>query len=139
MRWLAITALLAACSGDGSTSADAALFDIPPTATPRETIMEDVPLVVDEIVEAIMTGGAGDYAHITMTADGAPIDWNLHGHAGGGTQVVNEELRVRSVDYVFHPTDTADWFLLIRNKGQTDITVKLQIDLYENMIWKGWQ
>lgn len=133
--------LLAACGGDdgGSTPVDAAPVDVPADAVPRQVVMENVPLVVNEIAEAILVGGATDYAHITMTAGGAPLDWNLHGHANGSTQVVQEELGVTSVDYVFLPSAQADWYLLLRNKGQTDVTVQLRIELYGEMTWSGWQ
>ncbi|MGE0550621.1 MAG: hypothetical protein AB7O24_08620 [Kofleriaceae bacterium] len=110
-----------------------------PDGPPRETIEENVPLVVTEIVEAIMHGGDGDVAHIMLTVPGPSLDWNMHGHANGGTQVIIEELKVEGVDYVFAPSDTADWYLLLRNKSQTDINVALKIDLYGEMTWSGWQ
>lgn len=138
MKALALV-LLAACDGGGSTAVDARMVDVPPNVPPRETVMENVPLVVGEIREAILTGGPTDYAHITMSAGGAPLDWNLHGHANGGTQVVTEALKVMSVDYTFLPSAQADWFLLIRDKGPTDIVVELKIELFGDMIWKGWQ
>lgn len=131
--------LLVGCGGSDQAAFDAAPIDVPPDAIPREVVTENVPLIVNEIVEAIMAGGPGDYAHLTMNADGAPIDWNLHGHANGGTQIVQEELKVTTVDYVFVPSAKADWFLLLRNKGQTDITVHLKIELYGEMTWRGWQ
>jgi hypothetical protein len=142
MRAAALAFALVACGGDdggGSGTIDAHVVDVPGDAMPREVIKEDVPLVVNEIVEAVLAGGPGDYAHIRMTAGGAPIDWNLHGHANGGTQVVIEELKVTSVDYVFLPSAMADWYLLLRNKGQTDITIQLEIQLYNNITWSGWQ
>lgn len=141
MRALLLAALaLAACGGDGSSPVDAAPpVDVPGDATPRQVVMENVPLVVNEIVEAIMVGGASDYARLQLSAGGAVLDWNIHGHANGGTQVVMEELKVTSVDYLFRPTAKADWYLLIRNKGQTDITVQLKLELFGEMTWSGWQ
>jgi hypothetical protein len=106
---------------------------------PRQVVTENVPLVVNEIVEAVLVGGPGDYARLQMSAGGAVLDWNLHGHANGGTQVVMEELKVTSVDYLFQPTARADWYLLLRNKGQTDIVVQLKIELFGEMTWSGWQ
>jgi hypothetical protein len=132
--------IVAACGDDGGNVAiDATPIDVPSDAMPRQVVMENVPLVVNEIVEAILVGGPNDYARIQMTAGGAPIDWNLHGHANGGTQIVKEELKVMSVDYLFIPSAQADWYLLLRNKGQTDITVQLKIELYGEMTWSGWQ
>lgn len=141
LRTLTVVLLLgsAACSDDGGEPMMDGPMGPPDGAVPREVITENVPLVVSEVVEAIMKGGAGDYAHIKATVPSASLDWNLHGHAGGGTQVVKEELRVMTVDYQFSPTAQADWYLLLRNKGQTDITVELKVELYGNMTWSGWQ
>lgn len=139
MKRLLVLLLLAACGDDAPATVDAQMVDVPMGVPPRETIMETKPLVVNEIVEAILHGGPGDYAHITMTAGGSPIDWNMHGHANGGTQVVIEELKVPSIDYTFVPTAEADWFLLIRNKGTTDINVDLKIELFGQITWSGWQ
>lgn len=140
---LALVLLVAACGGDddgGNTGpADANTIDVPGDAMPREVVTENVPLVVNEIVEAIMVGGPGDYARITASADGAPIDWNIHGHANGETQVVSEGFKVPNVDYLFIPSAQADWYLLLRNKGQTDITIKLKVELYNSITWSGWQ
>ncbi|MGE0868580.1 MAG: hypothetical protein AB7P03_08460 [Kofleriaceae bacterium] len=110
-----------------------------PDGPPRETIEESVSLVVTQVSEAILHGGEGDVAHIMLTAPGPTLDWNMHGHANGGTQVVTEAFKVETVDYVFAPSDLADWYVLLRNKGQTDITVELKIDLYGEMTWSGWQ
>jgi hypothetical protein len=136
---LALAFALAACGGDGGAPVDATPVDVPADAIPRQVVMENVPLVVNEIVEAVLVGGPGDYARLQMSAGGAVLDWNLHGHANGGTQVVMEELKVTSVDYLFLPSAQADWYLLLRNKGQTDITVQLKIELFGEMTWSGWQ
>lgn len=128
---------LAACGDGGAAPVDATSSD--GDATPRETITETVPLAVTEIVEAILHGGPGDYARIRLTAPGPSLDWNLHGHAGGTAQVVEEELQVSAVDYMFVPAAEADWYLLLRNRGQTDIDVQLIIELYGEMTWSGWQ
>lgn len=131
-------ALLAACGDDGGAGVDAA----PPVidgVMPRETVMENVPLAINEIVEGILKGGPGDIAHITMTVPSASLDWNMHSHPNGETVVVKEEFKVMNVDYVFAPSDQADWYLLLRNKGQTDVTVQLKIELFGNMMWTGIQ
>ena len=136
MRALFVVLCLAACGG-GNTQPDA-MVDVPADAMPRQVISENVPLVINEIVEATLVGGPTDYARIRMTAAGAPIDWNIHGHANGGTQIVQEGLKVPSVDYLFVPPAQADWYLLIRNKGTTDITIELTIELYGDVMWSGW-
>jgi hypothetical protein len=135
---LTLALALAACGGGDGAPPDAPI-EIPDGAMPRQVVMESVSLVVNEITEAIVVGGAGDYARIRMTTGGAVLDWNLHGHASGGTQVVMEELKVTSVDYTFAPSSRADWYLLLRNKGQTDLTVQLKLELFGEMTWSGWQ
>jgi hypothetical protein len=136
---LLVAGLLAACGDDGGGGIDASTTMLPPGVTLRDTIMEDVPLQVNEIVEAILVGGPGDAARITMSAGGAPIDWNMHGHANGETQVVTEEFAATNIEYVFVPPAQADWYVLIRNKGQTNISVQLTIELYDDITWSGWQ
>lgn len=137
---LALALLPAACSdgGGGDEPMDGPLGP-PDGAVPRQVITENVPLVVNEIAEAILVGGPGDYARIRASVPTPSLDWNLHGHAGGGTQIVKEELRAMTVDYQFSPSAKADWYLLLRNKGQTDITVELKLELFGDMTWSGWQ
>ncbi len=148
--------LLAACvlagCGDDSTASDgggddvavdaAIPVDVPEGVLPREVITETLPLQVTEVVEYVMEGGVGDYARIIATVTTPPspaLDWNIHGHANGGTQVVSEELRVMQMDYLFQPTATADWYLLMRNKGQTNVEIDVRVELYGAMVWKGKQ
>jgi hypothetical protein len=138
-RALVVVAVLAACGDDGGSGAVDAAVDVPPGAVPREVIMEDVPLVVDEVVEAILVGGPEDYARITATVPIPSFDWNIHGHANGETQIVGEAFKVTTMDYVFVPPAQADWYLLLRNKGQTDNTIELKIELFGDMTWSGWQ
>lgn len=122
------------CGGDLPASIDAQS----PDAVPRETVMEGLLLEPGELTEGIMTGGAGDVASIRLTAPVAELDWNIHGHANGSTQVIAEEYNVMSLDYVFSPTAQADWYLLIRNSGPTDMTVQVKVELYGGMQWR-WQ
>jgi hypothetical protein len=126
--------------GDGGSTPDApATIDaLPPDAPPRQTIMEGVLLVPTELAEGVMTGGNGDLAAIHLTAPIAELDWNIHGHANGGTQVIYEEFDRTTVQYVFAPAAHADWYLLIRNSGPTDMTVQVKIELYGNMQWR-WE
>jgi len=139
VRSLALALALGACGDGDATPVDATPVDVPADAMPRQTITETVPLVATEIAEAILVGGPGDYARIRLTAPGPSLDWNLHGHADGITKVVKEELQVTTVDYLFVPTAQADWYLLLRNRGQSDINVQLVIELYGEMTWSGWQ
>jgi hypothetical protein len=152
LRLASVAAALgfAACGGD-NPSVDAAPIPAPdadPSApdaakpdagTPREVIMETTPtLVPGELVEGIMTGGPNDFAVIYLTSP-TEIDWNIHGHANGGTQTLVAEFNVMTVvDHKFVPTDQADWYLLIRNSGATAVAVDVRVELYEGMSWQ-WQ
>ena len=132
---------LAACGGDDTGSAtDAAPIDQGPgvDAAPRQVIMETVSLVPGELAEGIMTGGPADYAVIHLEAPVAELDWNIHGHAGGGTQTVFEELNQMTVDYVFRPSAETDWWLLIRNSGPTAMDVVVRVELHEDLQWR-WE
>jgi hypothetical protein len=124
----------AACSDGGSSTPDASAVD----ALPKQTVTEDKALLVGEIGEAILTGGPGDRAVITLTAPVAKLDWNIHGHANGQTQTVKEELGIMSSTYVFEPTAQAEWYLLIRNQHTMPMTVNVTIDLYGDFEWSGW-
>lgn len=130
----------AACGDDGGATPDApVLTDAQvPDAPPRQTIMEGMLLVPGEVVEGIMTGGGGDLASIDLSAPASELDWNIHGHAGGGTQVIQEGFNTMVVDFTFAPTAAADWYLLIRNSGPTDMMIQVKIGLYGNMQWR-WE
>lgn len=128
---------LTACGDDMDPNAPADAAG--PDVAPRETVMENLSLSVNDIQEAILVGGKGDIARIRMTTMSPSIDWNIHSHPNGTTIVVDEAYKQMTVDYVFAPKEQADWYLLVRNKGLTDITVQLQIELYGNITWSGWQ
>lgn len=121
------------CSGDMSGQPDAAL------AMPRELVMEPKQLLVGEIAEAVLAGGSGDVATISVSAPIAKLDWNIHGHAGGGTQTVEEGFDVMTVDFTFSPTAQADWYLLLRNRDSAPMTIQVEIGLFGDMQWSGWQ
>ncbi|MBL0213855.1 MAG: hypothetical protein IPQ07_08230 [Myxococcales bacterium] len=136
---LAATLVLAvsACSDGGTSPPDAP--EGTPDAAPRQVVMGPKTLLVGELAESIFTGGAQDMAMITLTAPVAKLDWNIHGHAGGSTQTVKEELGVMSATYAFTPTAQAEWFLLLRNKDTAPMTVEVKIELYGAITWSGWQ
>jgi predicted small lipoprotein YifL len=139
---LLVAGALAACGDDGpDATPDAYVPDADPSvpdAAPREVITATQPLLPGELVEGIMTGGADDHAVIHLTAPVAELDWNIHGHADGGTQTVYEELNVLGADYVFVPSAEADWWLLIRNSGPTSMDVEVRVELHGDMTWR-WQ
>ncbi|MDQ3366696.1 MAG: hypothetical protein M3680_14825 [Myxococcota bacterium] len=135
---LLLCSLLAACGDNGGESVDAFVpADISQLdATPRETITDTHTLAPGELIEGIMTAGPGDIVGIALAAPTPDLEWNIHGHANGGTQVVYEELDRMTVAYVFQPTAQADWYLLIRNGGTVNLTVELRADLYGAAAWR---
>jgi hypothetical protein len=139
---ISLVLLAAGCGDDGGGTgvpdAPVTTDAMPPDAAPRQTIMEGLFLTPNELTEGIMTGGVGDIAAIRLMVPGGELDWNIHGHAGGGTQIVYEEYDKTSVDYTFAPTAHADWYLLIRNSGPTDMTIQVKVELYGDMQWR-WQ
>lgn len=147
---LLLLGTLAACSGaDGSASPDADLAD----ALPRQVVSEIKQLQVGELAEATLTGGSGDTATILLAAPVAKLDWNLHGHANvdfralptigtpphSGDKTIHEEFDVMNVDYIFSPSSRSDWRLIIRNKDTSSMDVAVNIGLYGDMQWNGWQ
>jgi hypothetical protein len=140
MSRIAITAchvvvVLSACEGGaGGVAMDAALADV----MPRETVTDSKTLLASELGEATLHGGAGDLARIRLSAPIAKLDWNLHGHTGGGTQTVHEELGIATADYTFAPEAPAEWSLLLRNRDTAPLTVEVHIELYGEITWSGW-
>jgi len=140
---LLVLVALSACGDDGGTqlpdaapAADANLSV--DAAPPRQTIMEMQTLQPGQLVEGVLTGGPNDLALIHLEAPVSELDWNIHGHAGGSTQTVYEELNKMTVDYAFTPGAQVDWWLLLRNSGPTNMDVKVTVKLYGNMQWR-WQ
>jgi len=140
----AATALVA-CGGeddhDHEPDASVAAVDAAPEsdAAPREVITSSDLLVAQgPWLEAIMTGGPDDRAVIHLETQGAVFEWNLHGHEGGGTQILYEEFDVTSAEYVFVPPAQGRWWLLLRNTGLVDTTVDLRAELYGDLEW-SWQ
>lgn len=100
--------------------------------------METRALQPGEIVEGIMTSGPGDAARILLHGQFPNVSFNIHGHAGGGTQVVYEEFDKMDVDYLFKPTSQAKWYLLVRNDGQIAQEVEVKVEIYGEMMWE-WE
>lgn len=139
---MVLLGLLAACGDDGGTSipdsavaADANGVDAAPA---RETIMTDQPLQVGELVEGIMTGHQGELVMIHLEGAPSSLSWNIHAHMNGGTQEIYEQLKQTTVDYPFTLPGNGDWYLLMRNDGFTDMTVKVRVGLYGGVTW-AWQ
>jgi hypothetical protein len=144
----ALTTTLPACGGD-SCHTDHCAEEIDagpvidadpgaPDAAPQIT-EESIELVAGEILEGIYAAGSGDSMRIEITPQaGALFDWNIHGHAGGGTQVIDEGFDVADLDYAFEPTDSADWFVLLRNSGDTTITLDVKLTVVGGD-WQDWE
>jgi hypothetical protein len=109
-----------------------------PDAAPREVIMETKPLQPGELFEGIMTSGPGDAARIVLHGQFPSVSFNIHGHAGGGTQVVYEEFDKMDVEYIFRPSSEAPWFLLVRNDGNVAMNVDVRVEIHGEMTWE-WQ
>lgn len=136
-----LLAVAAGCGDDEPGLPDAQLVDADPTApdaAAREVITATQSLVPGELVEGIMTGGPADHAVIYLMAPMPELDWNIHGHEGGGTQNVYEEYNVMQALYVFTPTSQSDWWLLLRNSGPVNMDVELRVELHGAMTWR-WQ
>ena len=134
---LSLALLVTGCGGDDAVSSIDAGTGV--DAGPRQVVSDTRTLGVGEIAEAVLVGGPPDRARIRLTAPVAELDWNLHGHAGSGTQTVAEGFDQTAVDYDFAPTDAADWFLLVRNSGTAPLTVTVEISLWGAITWSGWQ
>jgi hypothetical protein len=140
MRRALAALALAACGGDPAAAPDAAIDADPAidAAPARETITEVQPLAAGELVEGILHGGASDHAVIHLAGPTPTIDWNLHGHNDGGTQMLHEELAQMTIDYRYVPASTGDWYVLIRNGGTTNMDVQVRVELFGEMTWR-WQ
>ena len=135
---LCLCLLLAALAcGDAAEPATIAAAGV--DAAPRETVTADRTLGVGEIAEGILTGGPADRADLHLAAATAAIDWNIHGHAGSGTQTVVEGLAQLTVDYGFVPSAQGEWFVLVRNGGTAPLAVTVRLELHGAMTWSGWQ
>lgn len=92
-----------------------------------------------QLAEGVLTGGPANRADLHLAAATAAIDWNIHGHAGSGTQNVAEGYAQRAVDYAFVPAADGEWFVLVRNASAAPLAVAVQLELYGAMTWSGWQ
>lgn len=138
-------AAVGACGGDDDghdhehPDAEVLAADAGIDAAPREVITETIPIEAGgPWVEGIMTGGPDDYAVIHLELAAGELDWNIHGHADGGTQELFVEYDQTLVDHVFVPPAEAQWWLLIRNSSQLNIDVQLRVELYGDLQWE-WQ
>ena len=134
---LLTTALAGAC-GDGHDHQHGVDAAPGADAAPRQVVTDTRTLGAGEIIEATLTGGPADRADLHLTATVAELDWNIHGHVGGGTQTVAEGLSVLTADYAFTPSAQGEWFVLLRNSSAAPIDVTVRLELYGAIAWSGW-
>ena len=130
MRIVVLCSLLVACGSDASRSS---LGD----ASARQVLTSDEMLLVGGVTEGTLTGSAGDAVRIVLTTPTATLSWNLHSHVDG-TETIKNEDNVMGDDYTFIPDSAADWFLTLRNAGSAPLTVHVELSLYTNMAFSGW-
>lgn len=131
---------LAACDGTPATpDATPADASVTPDAAPRATVTDTRTLQPGQLAEGTWNAGPGDRVVIHLATATADLDWNIHGHANGGTQTVAEDYRQSAATYEFDPTAQAEWWLLLRNSGTAPITVDVRMELYGEAAWNGWQ
>jgi hypothetical protein len=110
-----------------------------PGGVPREVIDDTRTLLVGELAEGILTGGSADKVVMQLSAPSATLDWNIHGHPGSTTETVAEGFDQMDVDYTFVPSEQADWYLLVRNRGTAPLDVAVHLELFGAVTWSGWQ
>jgi hypothetical protein len=128
-RSIPVLVLLAGC-GSGDVA--------PPDGRDVTLVEEARTLLLGERIEAIMTGGPGDRAVITVDAPSPALTWDLHRHAGGDTEIVASGVSTAAVRYELVPTTEDDYFLLLHNTGDAPIDISIDIDL-QGMTWREFR
>ncbi len=126
------------CSSDANSGVDAALIDAAKVdAAPTRIIAETKTLAAQGSLEGTFTAKKTDRIVVTLTSTG-PIDWNIHGHANGSTQIVKGERDVASVSYQFTPPADGEWFVIMANKGATSVEVQVRFDVFGSatLVWE---
>jgi hypothetical protein len=129
--------LLAACGSSPPGQADAPVATV--DAAPRQRVMETKTLLAGQLLEGTWTGGTADRATFHLVAPSPHLDWNIHGHAGGGTQTVKEAYAQTVADDAFVPPAAGDWFFIIRNSGTAPMDVQAEMELYGELTWVDWK
>jgi hypothetical protein len=140
-RSIVVTSLISVaalgCGSDANSGVDAALVDAAVVdAAPTRTIAETKTLTAQGSLEGTFTAKKTDRIVVTLTSPG-PIDWNIHGHANGSTQIVKGERDVATVSYQFTPPADGEWFVIMANKGATSVDVQVRFDVYGSatLVW----
>ncbi len=118
------------CGSDAKSAVDAAQVDaVIIDAAPTRSIVETKTLAAQGSLEGTFTAKKTDRIVVTLTSTGT-IDWNIHGHANGSTQIVKGERDVATVSYQFTPPADGEWFVIMANKGATSVDVQVRFDVY---------
>ena len=110
---------------------------------PRQTVsMNPSRSLRAMVVEGSWNAGPTDEIGLAIGTDDSTvpgIDWDIHGHANGGTQEVVAEFAQMTVSYDFRPTQKAQWYLLLRNSSTTTLSLNIEMGLYGQALWIGFQ
>jgi hypothetical protein len=129
---LAMTvACLAGCSS-GTAGPDASTI-------PRQTVMLTQAFPPGLIIEGSWAAGPSDRIELELSSQTAGFDFDIHAHNNGGTQDVTSGFDQTTVDYDFAPTADGPWYLLLRNSSGVTMSIDIQMTLYGNATWAGWQ
>jgi hypothetical protein len=123
---------LAACGAHGGAAPDASTIV-------DETFTDTAVLLPGVVIEGSWQAGANDAITIQLGTSEAGLDWDIHGHANGGTQEVSSGFAQMMIDYDFHPTQDGPWYLLLRNSSMDILRVDVRMDMYGKAHWVGWQ
>ncbi len=108
-------------------------------ATVRQTVTDSVTLQPGMLIEGSWTAGSSDLIGLDGNTTVAGMDWDIHGHADGGTQEIIAAFAQKTITYEFQPTQQAQWFLLLRNSSPAPLTITIHMDLFGAAEWNGWQ
>jgi hypothetical protein len=131
---LALGIALGAC-GSGAATPDASTVD----AVPRQVLAVAQPLPQGNEIEGSWTAGPHDSIGLSIMTSEGTIDFDIHGHANGGTQEITSAFGQALITYDFVPTQQAQWYLLLRNDTSDTITLNIDMNLFGAATWNGWQ
>ena len=107
-------------------------------AVPAAVETRSLTLAPGGSAEGVFEAGPDDEVHILMSAATPDIAWNIHGHVGGGTQIIVMDDNVMTVDYWYDPESQADWYLQPVNSGNVTLTIDVTIELYGGATFVEW-
>lgn len=132
-----ISTVAMSCGSDAKSAVDALPVDASLLdSAPTRSIVETKTLAAQDALEGTFTAKTTDRIVVTLASTG-PLDWNIHGHANGATQIVKGERDVATVRYSFAPSADGEWFLIMANKAATSVEVQVRLDVYGSatLVW----